>query len=59
MKTLKERLAEQEKRHESGKKSVGTGGKSPFGAYGYHPEGIRVDQDRELGTRNIMLAFKK
>jgi uncharacterized protein with von Willebrand factor type A (vWA) domain len=53
MKTLKERLAEQEKRHEGGDKSIGTGGKSPFGAYGYHLEGIRVDQNGNLNKRVV------
>ena len=50
MKTLKERLAEQEKRHQGGNKWIGTGGTSPFGAYGYNPEGIRIGQD---GNRNF------
>ncbi len=45
METLKERLAEQEKRHEGGSRMIGTGGTSPFGAYGYNPEGIRIGQD--------------
>lgn len=49
MKTLKERLEEQKKRHAGGNKWVGTGGTSPFGAYGYNPEGVRVGQD---GGRN-------
>ncbi len=39
---FKKRLEEQEKRHEGGNKWVGTGGTSPFGQEGYHPEGIRV-----------------
>jgi len=42
MDTLKERLAEQEKRHEGGNKWVGTGGTSPYGNSGYHPEGVRI-----------------
>lgn len=49
MKTLKERLGEQQKRHAGGNKWVGTGGTSPFGAYGYNPEGVRIGQD---GNRN-------
>ena len=49
MKTLKERLEEQKKRHAGGNKWVGTGGTSPFGAYGYNPEGVRIGQD---GNRN-------
>ena len=50
METLRERLAEQKKRHQGGSKWIGTGGTSPFGAYGYHPEGIRIGQD---GNRNF------
>ena len=46
METLKERLAEQEKRHEGGNKWIGTVGTSPLGAYGYNPEGIRIGQDQ-------------
>ncbi|VAV91792.1 FIG00636438: hypothetical protein [hydrothermal vent metagenome] len=42
METLKERLAEQEKRHEGGSKWIGTGGTSPYGNSGYNPEGIRI-----------------
>lgn len=59
MKTLKERLAEQEKRHEGGNKWVGTGGKSPFGAYGYHPEGIRVGQDGNRNNRAVKVWDKR
>jgi uncharacterized protein with von Willebrand factor type A (vWA) domain len=44
METLKQRLAEQKKRHAGGNKWIGTGGTSPFGAYGYNPEGIRIGQ---------------
>lgn len=42
MKTLKERLAEQQKRHQGGSKWIGTGGTSPFGNDGYNPEGVRI-----------------
>ena len=42
MKALEERLKEQKERHQGGNKWVGTGGTSPFGAYGDHPEGVRV-----------------
>ncbi|MDB5644760.1 VWA domain-containing protein [Methylobacterium sp.] len=48
--TLKQRLAEQRERHQGGSKWIGTGGTSPFGAYGYNPEGIRIGQD---GNRNF------
>ena len=40
LKTLQERLEEQKKRHQGGNKWIGTAGPSPFGAYGYNPEGI-------------------
>src|SRR3546814_19894969 len=42
METLKERLEEQQKRHEGGSKWIGTGGTSPFGNSGYNPEGVRI-----------------
>jgi hypothetical protein len=42
METLKERLEEQQKRHEGGSKWVGTGGTSPYGNSGYNPEGVRI-----------------
>ncbi len=45
METLKQRLAEQKARHQGGNKWIGTGGTSPFGAYGYNPEGIRIGQE--------------
>ena len=53
MKTLQERLAEQQKRHQGGSKWVGTAGTSPFGAYGYNPEGIRIGQDRSRHRRAV------
>jgi len=49
METLRQRLAEQKERHEGGSKWIGTRGTSPFGAYGYNPEGVRIGQD---GSRN-------
>ena len=45
METLRQRLEEQKKRHQGGSKWIGTGGTSPFGAYGDHPEGVRIGQD--------------
>jgi uncharacterized protein with von Willebrand factor type A (vWA) domain len=45
MATLRQRLAEQTGRHQGGSKWIGTAGTSPFGAYGYNPEGVRVGQD--------------
>src|SRR5450759_4071093 len=44
METLKKRLEEQKERHEGGSKWIGTGGTSPFGAYGQNPQGIRIGQ---------------
>ena len=44
METLKKRLEEQKARHAGGSKWIGTAGTSPFGAYGYNPEGIRIGQ---------------
>ncbi len=46
MEMLKQRLEEQKKRHQGGNKMIGTGGTSPFGAFGYNPEGIRIGQDK-------------
>src|SRR5947199_6778286 len=42
METLRQRLAEQERRHQGGKKWIGTAGTSPFGNSGYNPEGVRI-----------------
>ena len=42
METLRQRLAEQKGRHQGGSKWIGTGGTSPFGHGGYHPEGVRI-----------------
>ncbi|MCZ6808546.1 MAG: VWA domain-containing protein [Proteobacteria bacterium] len=44
MEALRERLEEQEGRHEGGNKWIGTAGTSAFGAYGYNPEGVRIGQ---------------
>jgi uncharacterized protein with von Willebrand factor type A (vWA) domain len=46
METLKKRMEEQKGRHQGGNKWIGTAGTSPFGAYGYNPEGIRIGQDK-------------
>ena len=53
METLKERLEEQEKRHQGGSKMIGTAGTSPFGAYGYNPEGVRIGQDEGRHGRAV------
>jgi uncharacterized protein with von Willebrand factor type A (vWA) domain len=81
MEELRRRLEEQKGRHAGGSKWIGTGGTSPFGAYGYNPAGIRIgqkesrhqraikvwdkrefkdlDDDVELGTRNLMVALRR
>src|SRR5262245_10049284 len=46
MEELRKRLEEQKGRHQGGSKMIGTAGTSPFGAYGYNPEGIRIGQDK-------------
>ena len=53
METLRERLNEQKKRHEGGKKWIGTAGSAPFGAYGYNPEGVRIGQDGNRSKRAV------
>ncbi len=51
--TLKKRLEEQKERHEGGNKWIGTRGTSPFGAYGFNPEGIRIGQDESRNRRAV------
>lgn len=51
--TLRKRLEEQQERHEGGNKWIGTAGTSPFGAYGYNPEGIRIGQDTSRHRRAV------
>ncbi|MBV8679062.1 MAG: VWA domain-containing protein, partial [Aquitalea sp.] len=53
MDTLRQRLEEQKERHQGGNKWIGTGGTSPFGAHGYHPEGIRIGQDGSRHRRAV------
>jgi len=81
MQALSERLQRQQGRHQGGDKWIGTAGTSPFGAYGYNPQGVRIgqetsrnrsavkvwdrrefanlDDDVELGTRNMKLALRR
>lgn len=59
METLKKRLEEQEKRHQGGNKWIGTAGKSPFGAYGYNPEGVRIGQDKGRHGRALKVWDKR
>ncbi len=53
MDTLRQRLEEQKERHQGGNKWIGTGGTSPFGAYGYNPEGIRIGQHESRHRRAV------
>jgi len=53
MQALRDRLKEQQGRHEGGSKWVGTRGTSPFGADGYNPEGVRVGQDKSRHRRAV------
>jgi uncharacterized protein with von Willebrand factor type A (vWA) domain len=59
MAELAKRLREQEGRHEGGSKWIGTAGTSPFGAYGYNPEGIRIGQDENRNHRAVKVWDKR
>ena len=59
METLRKRLEEQQGRHQGGSKWIGTGGTSPFGAYGYNPEGIRIGQDRSRHRHAVKVWDKR
>lgn len=62
METLRKRLEEQKERHQGGSKWIGTAGTSPFGAYGYNPEGVRIGQAESRHRRAVKVwderAFK-
>ena len=53
MDRLRKLLEEQKERHEGGNRWIGTAGTSPFGAYGYNPEGVRIGQDRSRHRRAV------
>jgi uncharacterized protein with von Willebrand factor type A (vWA) domain len=59
METLRKRLAEQKGRHQGGSKWIGTAGTSPFGAYGYNPEGVRIGQDKGREGRAVKVWDKR
>jgi uncharacterized protein with von Willebrand factor type A (vWA) domain len=59
METLRQRLAEQKERHEGGNKWIGTGGTSPFGAYGHNPEGVRIGQKESRNRRAVKVWDKR
>ena len=59
METLRERLKEQQGRHQGGNKWIGTGGTSPFGSYGYNPAGVRIGQHESRHKRAIKVWDKR
>jgi len=59
METLKKRLEEQKKRHQGGSKWIGTAGTSPFGAWGYNPEGVRIGQNESGHQRAVKVWDKR
>jgi uncharacterized protein with von Willebrand factor type A (vWA) domain len=59
METLKKRLEEQQKRHQGGSKWIGTAGTSPFGAFGFNPEGVRIGQDKNREGRAVKVWDKR
>ena len=59
METLKQRLEEQKGRHQGGSKWIGTAGTSPFGAYGYNPEGVRIGQHESRHRRAVKVWDKR
>jgi uncharacterized protein with von Willebrand factor type A (vWA) domain len=59
METLKKRLEEQEKRHQGGNKWIGTAGRSPFGAYGFNPEGVRIGQKESRHRKAVKVWDKR
>ncbi len=59
METLRKRLEEQKGRHQGGSKWIGTAGTSPFGAYGYNPEGVRIGQEESRHRRAVKVWDKR
>lgn len=59
LEAFRERLKEQKERHEGGNKWIGTGGTSPFGAFGYNPEGVRIGQDEGREGRAVKVWDKR
>src|SRR5206468_8311375 len=59
LETLRRRMAEQKGRHQGGSKWIGTAGTSPFGAYGYNPEGVRIGQDESRHRRAVKVWDKR
>ncbi|WP_413205294.1 vWA domain-containing protein [Rhodospirillum sp. A1_3_36] len=59
METLRKRLEEQKGRHQGGNKWIGTAGTSPFGAYGFNPEGVRIGQHQSRHRRAVKVWDKR
>jgi uncharacterized protein with von Willebrand factor type A (vWA) domain len=59
LETLRQRLEEQKARHQGGSKWIGTAGTSPFGAYGYNPEGVRIGQEGSRNRRAVKVWDKR
>ncbi|MCH8264175.1 MAG: hypothetical protein IIC10_02160 [Proteobacteria bacterium] len=59
MEEFRKRMEEQQKRHQGGNKWIGTGGTSPFGAFGYNPEGIRIGQPEGRNQRAVKVWDKR
>ena len=59
LETLRQRMKEQQGRHQGGNKWIGTAGTSPFGAYGYNPEGVRIGQDENRNFRAVKVWDKR
>jgi uncharacterized protein with von Willebrand factor type A (vWA) domain len=58
MARLRELLDHQKERHEGGGKWIGTGGTSPFGNGGYHPEGMRLGGEA-AGNRTALRVWEQ
>jgi uncharacterized protein with von Willebrand factor type A (vWA) domain len=56
---FRKRLEEQKERHQGGNKWIGTGGTSPYGAFGYNPEGIRLGQGESRQHRAVKVWDKR
>ena len=59
MERLKEIFEKQKKRHQGGNRWIGTGGTSPYGAYGYNPAGVRIGQDGGRQRRAVKVWDKR
>ena len=59
MEEFRKRLAEQKERHQGGNKWIGTGGTSPYGAFGFNPEGVRIGQDEGREGKAVKVWDKR